>query len=47
MLSTQLFSYASVTVDWAAASATAIVMTVLVFLVSGISTLVGRKGATA
>jgi putative spermidine/putrescine transport system permease protein len=47
MLSTQLFSYASVTVDWAAASATAIVMTVLVFLVSGISSLVGRKGATA
>jgi putative spermidine/putrescine transport system permease protein len=47
MLSTQLFSYASVTVDWAAASATAIVMTVLVFLVSGLSTLVGRKGATA
>jgi putative spermidine/putrescine transport system permease protein len=47
MLSTQLFSYASVTVDWAAASATAIVMTVLVFLVSGISALVGRKGATS
>lgn len=46
MLSTQLFSYASVTVDWAAASATAVVMTVLVFLVSGVSTLVGRKGAT-
>lgn len=47
MLSTQLFSYASVTVDWAAASATAVVMTVLVFLVSGISALVGRKGAVS
>ena len=43
MLSTQLFSYASVSVDWAAASATALIMTVLVFLVSGLSSLVSRK----
>lgn len=46
MLSTQLFSYASVTVDWAAASATALIMTILVFAVSAISSVVGRKGAT-
>lgn len=47
MLSTQLFTYSSVTIDWASASATAIIMTVLVFVVSGISSAVGRKGATA
>lgn len=47
MLATQLFTYSSVTIDWAGASATAIIMTVLVFVVSGISSLVGRKGATA
>ncbi|WP_150308092.1 ABC transporter permease [Planctomonas psychrotolerans] len=47
MLSTQLFSYASVTIDWAGASATALIMTVLVFLVSGLSSLVARKGATS
>ncbi|MFF0911768.1 ABC transporter permease [Microbacterium enclense] len=47
MLSTQLFSYSSVTIDWAGASATAIVMTVLVFLVSGLSSLVARKGAVS
>lgn len=47
MLSTQLFSYSSVTIDWAGASATALIMTVLVFVVSGISSLVGRKGATS
>lgn len=37
MLATQLFTYANVTVNWAAASATAIVMTIIVLLVSGIS----------
>jgi putative spermidine/putrescine transport system permease protein len=47
MLSTQLFSYSSVTLDWAAASATALIMTVLVFAVSGLATLAGRKGATS
>ncbi|MGO1851112.1 ABC transporter permease [Microbacterium sp.] len=46
MLSTQLFSYSSVTIDWAAASATALIMTVLVFAVSAVSSAVGRKGAT-
>ena len=45
MLATQLFSYSSVTIDWAGASATALVMTVLVFLVSGLSALVARRGA--
>ncbi|GAB7039360.1 ABC transporter permease [Catenuloplanes niger JCM 9533] len=47
MLATQLFSYASVSVDWAAASATALIMTILVFAVSGISSLAGRRGATS
>ncbi len=47
MLSTQLYSYSSVTIDWAAASATAIIMTVLVFAVSGLSAVAGRRGATA
>ncbi|WP_033338530.1 ABC transporter permease [Catenuloplanes japonicus] len=47
MLATQLFSYASVSVDWAAASATALIMTILVFGVSGLSALAGRRGATA
>lgn len=47
MLSTQLFTYSSTTLNWSAASATAIIMTVLVFLVSGISSLLGRKGATS
>ncbi|MFD1719665.1 ABC transporter permease [Georgenia deserti] len=47
MLSTQLYSYSTATLDWAAASATALVMTILVFAVSGISTLAGRKGATS
>src|SRR5690606_29321660 len=47
MLATQLFTYSSVTIDWPGASATAIIMTVLVFVVSGVSSLVGRKGATA
>lgn len=45
VLATQLFTYASVTVNWAAASATALIMTVLVFIVSGLSSLVARKGA--
>lgn len=43
MLSTQLFSYSAVTVDWASASATALIMTVLVFLVSGVSSLATRR----
>lgn len=47
MLSTQLFSYSSVTIDWASASATALIMTVLVFVVSAVSTVVARKGATS
>ncbi|GAB3844988.1 ABC transporter permease [Nesterenkonia populi] len=46
MLATELYSYSSVTIDWAAASATAIVMTVLVVLVSGLAARLGRKGAT-
>ena len=46
MLATQLFTYASVTLDWPAASATALIMTILVFLVSGISSLAGRRGVT-
>jgi len=45
MLATQLFTYASVTVDWPGASATALIMTILVFLVAGISSLAGRRGA--
>jgi putative spermidine/putrescine transport system permease protein len=46
VLATQLFTYASVTVDWAAASATALIMTVLVFAVSGLSMLLAsRKGS--
>lgn len=47
MLATELFTYASVTVDWPAASATALIMTILVFLVSGISSLAGRRGVTS
>jgi putative spermidine/putrescine transport system permease protein len=47
MLSTQLFSYSSVTIDWAGASATAMIMTFLVFLVSGLSSLAARRGATS
>lgn len=43
MLSTQLYTYSSTTIDWAAASATAIVMTILVFTVSTVSALMGRK----
>ncbi|MFF1674430.1 MULTISPECIES: ABC transporter permease [unclassified Streptomyces] len=42
MLATQLFAYSSVTVDWASASATALIMTVLVFLVSGLGSAVAR-----
>ncbi|MCU1405966.1 MAG: transporter permease [Glaciihabitans sp.] len=46
VLATQLFTYASVTVNWAAASATALIMTVLVFAVSGLSAaLASRKGS--
>ncbi len=47
MLSTQLFTYSSTTLDWAAASATAIIMTVLVFAVSGLSSLLAKKGAVS
>lgn len=47
MLSTELFSYSSVTIDWASASATAIVMTILVVLVSVGSARLARKGAVA
>lgn len=47
MLSTQLFSYASVSIDWASASATALIMTILVFGVSAFSAAVGRRGSTA
>ncbi|MFI5938160.1 ABC transporter permease [Actinoplanes sp. NPDC051494] len=47
MLATQLFSYASVSVDWSAAAATALIMTILVFLVSGLSSLAARKAATS
>lgn len=47
MLSTQLFTYSSTTVDWAAASATALIMTVLVFVISGISSLLAWKGTIA
>ncbi|WP_269937895.1 ABC transporter permease [Arthrobacter sp. HY1533] len=43
MLSTELFSYSAVTVDWASASATALIMTILVFLVSGVSSLATRR----
>lgn len=47
MLSTQLFTYSSTTLDWAAASATAIIMTVLVFAVSGLSSLLSKRGAVS
>ncbi|MFE6997091.1 ABC transporter permease [Microbacterium sp. NPDC057659] len=47
VLSTQLFNYASVTLDWAGASATALIMTVLVFAASAVSSAIGRKGATS
>ncbi|MGI5440232.1 ABC transporter permease [Streptomyces shenzhenensis] len=47
MLSTQLYSYSSVTIDWASASATALIMTVLVFAVSGLSSLAARRGRTS
>ncbi|WP_253182815.1 ABC transporter permease [Arthrobacter sp. SW1] len=48
MLATQLFNYSTVSIDWAAASAVALIMTVLVFAVSGVSTALGsRKGKTS
>ncbi|MDQ4504575.1 ABC transporter permease [Sinomonas sp. ASV322] len=48
MLATQLFNYSSVSIDWAGASAVAIIMTALVFLVSAASAaLAGRKGSVA
>ncbi|WP_159619168.1 ABC transporter permease [Ruania rhizosphaerae] len=43
MLSTQLFQYSSSTIDWAAASATAMIMTVLVFGVAALSSVMGRR----
>ncbi|RLP75065.1 ABC transporter permease [Mycetocola tolaasinivorans] len=42
MLATELYNYSNVTVDWASASATALIMTLLVFLVSGLSSLLSR-----
>ncbi|UFU03166.1 ABC transporter permease [Ruania suaedae] len=47
MLSTQLFQYSSSTIDWAAASATAVIMTVLVFGVAALSTVMGRRSRTS
>jgi putative spermidine/putrescine transport system permease protein len=47
MLATQLYTYSSVTIDWAAASATALIMTVLVFVVSGFSSVVARAKGPA
>lgn len=47
MLSTQLFQYSSSTLDWAAASATALIMTVLVFGVAALSSALGRKARIA
>ncbi|MDQ4112023.1 MAG: ABC transporter permease [Actinomycetota bacterium] len=47
MLATQLFTYSSISIDWASASATALVMTALVFAVSAVSSVVARKGATS
>jgi len=46
LLSTQLYSYSTATLDWPSASATALIMTILVFAVSAISAAMGRKGAT-
>ena len=45
VLATQLYTYASTSIDWAAASATALIMTVLVFAISGLSAVIGRRGA--
>ncbi|MCU4746112.1 MULTISPECIES: ABC transporter permease [Streptomyces] len=45
MLATQLFRYSGVSLDWAAASATAIIMTVLVLVVYGVSTVLTRAKA--
>lgn len=47
MLSTELFSHSSVTIDWASASATAIVMTLLVVVVSVTAARIGRRGAVS
>lgn len=47
VLSTQLYSYASDSLDWASASAVALIMTVIVLLASGLSSMAGRKGATS
>lgn len=45
MLATQLFRYSGVSLDWAAASATAIIMTVLVLVIYGVSTVLTRAKA--
>ncbi|WP_049568642.1 ABC transporter permease [Streptomyces sp. SBT349] len=45
MLATQLFRYSGVSLDWAAASATAVIMTVLVLLVYAASTVLTRAKA--
>ncbi|GAA4573000.1 ABC transporter permease [Planotetraspora kaengkrachanensis] len=47
MLSLQLFNYSSVTIDWAGASAVALLMTALVFAVAGASAWAGRRRVTA
>lgn len=47
VLSTQLFSYASDSLDWASASATAVIMTVIVLVAAAVSSLLGRRGSTA
>ena len=47
VLSTQLFTYSSISVDWAAASATALVMILLVVVISGgFGSVARRKGSS-
>lgn len=47
VLSTQLYGYSSSSLNWAAASATALVMTLLVIMISfGLRLLTGNRGAT-
>ncbi|WP_326596378.1 ABC transporter permease [Streptomyces sp. NBC_01803] len=45
MLATQLFRYSGVSLDWAAASATAVIMTTLVILIYSAATVVTRAKA--
>ncbi|MFD7510739.1 ABC transporter permease [Streptomyces sp. NPDC059853] len=47
MLATQLFRYSGVSLDWAAASATALIMTVLVLVVYSLSTAITRAKAVS